>query len=154
MFFWNSLDFSMIYSAASLAITAGSHSQSGQCPGRLEAKSEACSALLPLKSEQDYFYLISLTLHILILTLFQKESCGTCQGTGQPFPAKNEHTLGYVPTLPRNPLRAKVTALAKVEVKHLAHIILWAQEAQSDNLFPYWIWNKHLTSTDEEKGNN
>ena len=35
-----------------------SHSQSGQCPDRLEAKSEACSALY-LKPTQDY--LISLT---------------------------------------------------------------------------------------------
>ena len=32
-----------------------------QNPGRLEAKSEACSALLPLKLEEDYFYFISLT---------------------------------------------------------------------------------------------
>ena len=39
------------------ALTAGSHSQSGQCPGRLEARSEACSAL-SLKPKQDY--LISL----------------------------------------------------------------------------------------------
>ena len=35
-----------------------SHSQSGQCPDRLEARSEACSAL-SLKPTQDY--LISLT---------------------------------------------------------------------------------------------
>ena len=27
--------------AASLLLTAGSHSQSGQCPGRLDARSEA-----------------------------------------------------------------------------------------------------------------
>ena len=31
--------------AASLALVAGSHSQSAQRPGRLEARSEACSAL-------------------------------------------------------------------------------------------------------------
>ena len=31
------------------------HSQSGQCPGSLEARSEACSAL-SLKPEQDYLY--------------------------------------------------------------------------------------------------
>ena len=34
----------LIYGAGSLALTAGSHSestQSGQCPGRLEARSEA-----------------------------------------------------------------------------------------------------------------
>ena len=47
-----------IYDAASLAFTEGSHSQSGQCPGRLEARSEACSAL-SLKPKQDF--LISLT---------------------------------------------------------------------------------------------
>ena len=35
--------------------------QSGQCPGRLEARSEAGSAFLPLKPEQDYFNFISLT---------------------------------------------------------------------------------------------
>ena len=34
-----------------LALTGGSHSQSGQCPGRLEARSEACSAL-SLKAKQ------------------------------------------------------------------------------------------------------
>ena len=39
----------------SLALTAGSHSQSGQCPGRLEARSEACSAL-SLKPKQDYLF--------------------------------------------------------------------------------------------------
>ena len=44
-----------IYGAASLALTAGSHSQSGQCPGRLEARSEACSAL-SLKPKQDYSF--------------------------------------------------------------------------------------------------
>ena len=46
----------LIYGAASLALKAGSHSQSlpvGQCPGRLEARSEACSAL-SLKPKQDY----------------------------------------------------------------------------------------------------
>ena len=31
------------------------HSQSGQCPGRLEARSEACSAL-SLKPKQDYSF--------------------------------------------------------------------------------------------------
>ena len=36
-----------------------SHSQSGQCPGRLEARSEACSAL-SLKPKQP-IHLISLT---------------------------------------------------------------------------------------------
>ena len=45
------------YGAANLALTAGSHSQS-HSPGRLEARSEACSAL-SLKPKQDY--LISLT---------------------------------------------------------------------------------------------
>ena len=39
----------------SLALTAGSHSQSGQCPGRLEARSEACPAL-SLKPKQDYIF--------------------------------------------------------------------------------------------------
>ena len=38
--------------------SACSHSQSGQCPGRLEARSEACS-VSSLKPKQDY--LISLT---------------------------------------------------------------------------------------------
>ena len=47
----------LIYDATSLALTAGTHSKSGQCPGRLEARSEACSAL-SLKPKQDY--LISL----------------------------------------------------------------------------------------------
>ena len=47
-----------IYGAANLALTAGSHSQSHRSPGRLEARSEACSALF-LKPKQDY--LISLT---------------------------------------------------------------------------------------------
>ena len=50
---------SFIYGAASLALTAGGHSQSHSSPGRLEARSEACSAL-SLKPKQDY--LISLTL--------------------------------------------------------------------------------------------
>ena len=36
------------------ALTPG-HSQSGQCPGRLEARSEACSAL-SLKPKQDYLF--------------------------------------------------------------------------------------------------
>ena len=36
-------------------LTAGSHSQSGQCPGKLEAKSEACSAV-SLKPKQDYLF--------------------------------------------------------------------------------------------------
>ena len=45
----------LIYGAASLALTADSHSQSGQCPGRLEARSEACSALA-LKPKQDYSF--------------------------------------------------------------------------------------------------
>ena len=43
---------------ARLPVTASSHSQSGQCPGRLEARSEACSAS-SVKPKQDY--LISLT---------------------------------------------------------------------------------------------
>ena len=38
------------------ALTAGSHSQSGQCPGRLEARSEACSAL-SLRPKQDYLFI-------------------------------------------------------------------------------------------------
>ena len=37
-----------------------SHSQSGQCPSRLEARSETCSAL-SLKPKQEYFLKISLT---------------------------------------------------------------------------------------------
>ena len=36
-------------------MTADSHSQSGQCPGRLEARSEACSAL-SLKPKPDYSF--------------------------------------------------------------------------------------------------
>ena len=36
-------------------ISAGSRSQSGQCPGRLEARSEACSAL-SLQPKQDYLF--------------------------------------------------------------------------------------------------
>ena len=36
-----------------------SHSQSGQCPGRLEARSETCSAL-SLKPKQDYFIFLTL----------------------------------------------------------------------------------------------
>ena len=47
-----------ICGVASLALTAGSHSQSHSSPGRLEARSEFCSAL-SLKPKQDY--LISLT---------------------------------------------------------------------------------------------
>ena len=44
-----------IYDAANLALTAvnPSHSQSWQCPGKLEARSQACSAL-SLKLKQDY----------------------------------------------------------------------------------------------------
>ena len=47
----------LIYDAASLALTAvnPSHSQSGQCPGSLEARSQACSAL-SLKPKQDYLF--------------------------------------------------------------------------------------------------
>ena len=41
--------------SSSFALTAGSHSQSGQCPGRLEARSEAFSAL-SLKPKQDYLF--------------------------------------------------------------------------------------------------
>ena len=44
----------LTYGAASLALTAGRHSQSGQCPGRWDARSEACSALT-LKPE-DYLF--------------------------------------------------------------------------------------------------
>ena len=47
-----------IYDSANLALTASSHSQSQSSPGRLEARSEACSAL-SLKPKQNY--LISLT---------------------------------------------------------------------------------------------
>ena len=36
-------------------VVTHSHSQSGQCPGRLEATSEACSAL-SLKPKQDYLF--------------------------------------------------------------------------------------------------
>ena len=36
-------------------VVTHSHSQSGQCPGRLEARSEACSAL-SLKPKQDYSF--------------------------------------------------------------------------------------------------
>ena len=42
--------------STSLAVTAGTHSQSGQCPGRLEARSEACSAL-SLRSKHDYLFI-------------------------------------------------------------------------------------------------
>ena len=45
----------LIYGAASLALIAGSHSQSGHCPCRLEVRSEDCSAL-SLKPKQDYFF--------------------------------------------------------------------------------------------------
>ena len=45
----------LIFGAASLAFTAGSHSQSVQCPRRLEARSEDCSAL-SLKPKQDYSF--------------------------------------------------------------------------------------------------
>ena len=46
-----------IYDAANLALTAvnPSHSQSWQCPGKLEARSQACSAL-SLKLKQDYLF--------------------------------------------------------------------------------------------------
>ena len=47
----------LICDAASPALTAvsPSHSQSGQCPGKLEARSQACSAL-SLKLKQDYLF--------------------------------------------------------------------------------------------------
>ena len=48
-----SQDPSLIYNVASLAFTAGSHSQSGQCPERLEARPETYSAV-SLKPKQDY----------------------------------------------------------------------------------------------------
>ena len=48
----------LFYDTTRLALTAGSHLQSGQCPGRLEVRSEACSAL-SLKPKQGY--LIALT---------------------------------------------------------------------------------------------
>ena len=35
----------LIYGTTGLAMTADSHSKSGQCPGMLEARSEACFAL-------------------------------------------------------------------------------------------------------------
>ena len=40
------------YGATRLALTAGSHLQPGQCPGGLQVRSEACSAL-SLKPKQD-----------------------------------------------------------------------------------------------------
>ena len=45
----------LIYGATRLALTAGSHSQSEQRLGRLEARSEACSAF-SLKPKQDYSF--------------------------------------------------------------------------------------------------
>ena len=45
----------IIYGASRLALTAGSHPQSGQCPGRLAARSEAGFAL-SLKPKQDYLF--------------------------------------------------------------------------------------------------
>ena len=45
----------LISGAAGLPLTAGSHSQSGQYPVRLEARSEACSAL-SLKPKQRYSF--------------------------------------------------------------------------------------------------
>ena len=45
----------LIFGAVSLAFTAGSHSQSGQCPRRLEARSEDC-CVLSLKPKQDYSF--------------------------------------------------------------------------------------------------
>ena len=47
--------------AAGLALTAGRHSQSGQCPGRLEARSEVCS-VSSLKPKQDYSISLKVTL--------------------------------------------------------------------------------------------
>ena len=48
---------------------APGHSQSGQFPVSLGARSEACSALLLLKPEQDYSYFIPLTDCSVIKTL-------------------------------------------------------------------------------------
>ena len=53
----------LICGAASPALTAGT--ESGQYPEQSEARSEACSAFLPLKLEHDYFHLLSLTPHKL-----------------------------------------------------------------------------------------
>ena len=66
----------LICGAASPALTAGT--ESGQYPELSEARSEACSAFLPLKLEHDYFHLLSLTPHKLkshryILTENQKD---------------------------------------------------------------------------------
>ena len=45
----------LLYGAAGLALPANSLFQSEQCPGRLEARSEAHSAL-SLKPKQDYLF--------------------------------------------------------------------------------------------------
>ena len=90
----------------------------------------------------------------LILTLLQKECCGYCQGTRHPFQARNEYTLDYLPTLQRNLLRAKVTALAGVEVSHLAHITLWAQWSQSYNSFPTGLRTSISQVPRRRKGNH
>ena len=60
----------LICGAASPALTAGR--ESGQYPERSEARSEACSAFLPLKLGHDYFHLLSLTPHKLKCAFFQK----------------------------------------------------------------------------------
>ena len=50
--------------------------KSGQCPGRSEGRSEACSAFLSLKPEQNCLHLISFNAHRL------REHTYGCQGKG------------------------------------------------------------------------
>ena len=50
--------------------------KSGQCPGRSEARLEACSAFLSMKPEQNYLHLISFNTHRL------REQTYGCQGQG------------------------------------------------------------------------
>ena len=73
----------LIHGARSLALREGSYSvnsQSGQCPSRLEARSEACSAL-SLKPKQDYLFNFpsnSLNinwLYVILQALFCREIC-------------------------------------------------------------------------------
>ena len=47
--------------STSLALTAGTHSQSGQCSGRSQARSEARSAL-SLRPKQDYLFSLTMGL--------------------------------------------------------------------------------------------
>lgn len=111
-------------------MNSGGKSSVSKSPRAEKAKDSSFIRFIPTR------YRILGGVRTVILTLCQRESCRNCQGTRHSFQAKHEYTLDYLHILQRNLLRAKVTALAGVEVPYLVHVTLWAQWSQSYNSFP------------------